>query len=276
MNKILLSKKIKFFTSNYLTNFEKAYSILNDTNIGYLLEQNFNIKVSFFNYLKLKKITSYLIKRKDYTFLLNFKKFYNVKILIKKGVFVPQYDTEKLVDHVLKEKNNFKKGIEIGIGTGAISIAISNNSNIFMDGIDISQKAINLAKKNILLNNLKEKNHFFKKNIFKLTIQKKYDFIVSNPPYISKKDPLVTKWVKKHQPKKALYAEKNGMLFYDYIIKNCKKLLKNNGHIFFEIDYQKKENLLKLIKANKSIIKDYLFDRDFNNKIRYLILIIEY
>ncbi len=183
--------------------------------------------------------------------------FFNVK----KGVFVPENETEELIDLI----NNYKTGIEVGTGTGVISISLSLKK-IKMVAIDISTKSIKLAKLNAKKNNTVV--DFKREDIFKYVPDTKFDFLVSNPPYISVGDPLVENWVKKNQPYKALYAKKNGLEFYEFLISNRKKFVKPGGKLFFEIGWNQKNELeKKILKSLK-----YNFISDINNYYRYLII----
>ncbi len=269
--------KISDFLINYSDLFKKKflnyylnYYELDLKNKEELLE----LIIEFKKIKKIKKIVKKDLSNKDTTFLLSKKRIYNVDLKIKKGVFVPQYDTEILIEEILKNKKNFKNGLEVGVGTGVISISIIKNSNIKMTGIDLSKKAIKLTKKNLLKNDINNnENIFFKKNILNFSPKKKYDFIISNPPYIDKKNEIndVEKWVKKNQPKKSLYAKENGHFYYKYLINNWIKYINPGGYIFFEIGHKQQELLFKLIKDNLDV-ENFYFVKDYSNNYRCLVI----
>ncbi|BDV03391.1 MAG: release factor glutamine methyltransferase [Candidatus Hepatoplasma scabrum] len=225
---------------------------------------------SIIDYLIIKQKLQKLNKQRDLNLICHKKNFYNLSLKIKKGVFIPQYDTEGLIDLVLENEDN-KKGLEIGVGTGAITLAIIKNSNNIMDGIDISKKAIKLTKLNQNKNNLtKARINFFKKDLFKLKINQKYDFIVANPPYVAFNDLFLTTEVKKIQPKKALFAAENGFLFYKYLIKNFDKFLNEDGTFYFEIGIKQELYLKKYLLQFKNLT--FYFAKDLNNIVRFLII----
>lgn len=198
------------------------------------------------------------------------KSFYNLNLKLKKGVFIPQYDTEELVNLVLENEDN-KKGLEVGVGSGAIILSILKNSNNQVDGIDISRKAIKLTKYNQIKNSLNfQKINLLKKDLFKITKKLNYDFIVANPPYVSLKDPLLTEEAKKIQPKKGLFAKENGLYFYKYLISNWDLFLKENGTFYFEIGLNQAKYLQKYLLNFKNL--NFYFKKDFNNIDRYLVI----
>lgn len=213
---------------------------------------------------KSKSILEKKKKGKDITFDLKTKYFFNSYLEIRKKVFVPQFDTEGLIPIVIENISKDKKGLEVGAGTGAISIALSK-LGYKMKSIDISRKAINLSKKNAFLN--KVEIDFKKQNIFNFQPQEKYDFLISNPPYIKYGDKEVEKWVKKNQPKKALYSKNNGLLFYEFLIKNINKYVNENGFLFFEIGHNQKKEIQGFLEHKK-----YNFLEDINGLERYLVI----
>jgi len=111
------------------------------------------------------------------------KHFRYNKLKLKKGVFTPQYDTEGIVD-LVKNRVDYGVGLEVGIGTGAISIAIASETNNVLTAIDINKKAIKLAKKNAKLNKVDKFLNIIESDFFKFKSSNKFDFLVSNPPYI--------------------------------------------------------------------------------------------
>lgn len=249
-----------YFLANY---FEKdKYFFLQEKE-----KKFFTIKEKIIINYKVKKITN---NNKDLNLICRKKRFYNLDLKLKKNVFIPQYDTEGLVDLILtKEKD--QKGIEIGIGSGAIILSILKNSKNIVDGIDINKKAIRLTNLNAKKNNLDfKKINLLKKNVFKIKNNLDYDFLVANPPYISYDDQKITKEVKKIQPKKALFAKENGLYFYKYLIKNNNKFLKENGRMYFEIGMDQDQDLKKYLINFEKL--HFYFVKDLNNINRYLVI----
>ena len=192
--------------------------------------------------------------------------FYGNKIIVNKNVLIPRFETELLVEKTIKYiKNKFNDKIDIldiGTGSGAIAITMNKEINSYVDAIDISSEALKVAKDNNKLNGTNV--NLFISDVFE-SVNKKYDVIISNPPYIAK-DEEIMDIVKNNEPHIALYADMNGLYFYDKILRECKDYLKDNFIIAFEIGYWEASEIVGL--ANKyldniciSVEKDYS-DRD--------------
>ena len=190
--------------------------------------------------------------------------FYGNKIKVDKRVLIPRFETEGLVEIALKYLSNTNIDIvDLGTGSGCIAITLKKKlPSINIDAVDISSDALDLAKENAVINNVDV--NFIKGDMLK-QLNKKYDVIISNPPYISY-DEEVMDIVKNNEPNIALYADNNGLYFYEEILKNCKRYLKDKYFIFFEIGYNQGESIkelaLKYLNCNVEIKKDLQgFDR---------------
>lgn len=190
--------------------------------------------------------------------------FYGNIIKVDKRVLIPRFETEGLVEIALKYLNNTNLDIvDLGTGSGCIAITLKKKlPNINIDAIDISGDAISLAKENAKLNNVEI--NFINGDMIE-SLNKKYDCIISNPPYIAY-DEEVMDVVKNNEPNIALYADNNGLYFYKEILKKCKKNLKDKFYIFFEIGYSQAQEItdlaLKYLDCNVEIKKDLQgFDR---------------
>ncbi len=190
--------------------------------------------------------------------------FYGNIIKVDKRVLIPRFETEGLIELALKYlKNTNLDIVDLGTGSGCIAITLKKKlPNINIDAVDISMDAIDLAKENAKLNNTNI--NFINGNMLN-PLNKKYDVIISNPPYISY-DEEIMDIVKNNEPNIALYADNNGLYYYEEILKNCKKYLKDKYYIFFEIGYNQgekiKEIALKYLNCNVEIKKDLQgFDR---------------
>lgn len=190
--------------------------------------------------------------------------FYGNTIKVDNRVLIPRFETEGLVEIALKYLTNTNLDIvDLGTGSGCISITLKKKlPNITIDAVDISNDALDLAKENAELNNVHI--NFINGDMLK-PLSKKYDCIISNPPYIAY-DEEVMDIVKNNEPNIALYADNNGLYFYEEILKNCKNYLKDKYYIFFEIGYSQalriKDIALKYLDCNVEIKKDLQgFDR---------------
>lgn len=194
--------------------------------------------------------------------------FYGNIIKVDKRVLIPRFETEGLVEIVFSHLTNTNLDIvDLGTGSGCIAITLKKKlSNINMDAVDISKDALNLAKENAKINNVDI--NFYNGDMLK-PLNKKYDCIISNPPYIAY-DEEVMDIVKNNEPNNALYADNNGLYFYEEILKNATNYLKEKYYIFFEIGYSQgeaiKELALKYLDCTVEIKKDL---QGFN---RYVII----
>ena len=200
-------------------------------------------------------------KKKGYPiqYLIGFVDFYNCKIKVNENVLIPRYETEYLVEKAIKylQGKNIKTGIDLCTGSGCIAIALKKHLNIQIDACDTSEAALKVAKKNA--KNNKVEIHFFQKDILTEKIEGKYDFLISNPPYVKLDE--YTSEETKYEPQIALFANNNGLEFYQRILEISKYLLNPKGMIIFEIGATLGEEIKKLAldiypKANIKIEKD--------------------
>lgn len=189
-------------------------------------------------------------------------------INVNENVLIPRYETEFLVELVLKSiPENFKGNIlDIGTGSGCISISIAKKlKNAKVVGIDISKKALEVATSNKEINS--SNNVEFKNiDLFNMHNFNNFEIIISNPPYVSYNEEVGKET--KFEPQNAIFAENNGLLFYEEII--IKASLSNNiKHIFFEIGM----NQAKDINAIKDkYLPNYKIEihKDLAGKDRYI------
>lgn len=193
--------------------------------------------------------------------------FYGYKINVDKRVLIPRFETEELVSNTIKYIKKYLKDniniLEIGTGSGCISIALKKElENTNITATDISEDALEVARENANGNNCKI--NFINTNIYD-GINDKFDVIISNPPYISKSENIMD-IVYNNEPHQALFADNNGLYFYEEILKNIKKLLKDKYLICFEIGMTQAEDIRqichKYLKNVNFIIKKDLQDRD--------------
>lgn len=219
------------------------------------------VEVTDDEFKKIMDLVTKVNNGEDITFDIGYRYFRNNKLKLKEGVFVPQYDTEQIID-ILLSKNIEGRFLEIGTGTGAIPISIIKETRLSGVTIDINNEATLLAKENYL-SNVKEDDgrlEFINGDFFDYRSEEKYDLIISNPPYIDYEDKYVDDWVKANQPKEALYADDNGLKFYKDIFLRVKDLLVDNGYIIVEIGFDQGEVLKTLaseISNEVEVIKDY-------------------
>lgn len=189
--------------------------------------------------------------------------FMSLKFYTERGVLIPRSDTETLVEKILDftDENKEYKVLDICTGTGCIGISIANyRKKAEVKLLDISDIAINLAKRNIILNNVNDRVFAEKEDILKDYPKEKYDIIVSNPPYIESDviDTLQVE-VKDYEPHLALDGGKDGLIFYRRIVDIAPDMLNKDGILAFEIGYNQGSKVLELMEKNFyniQIIKD--------------------
>ena len=221
---------------------------------------------------RLKKIANainkYLLEKVPVQYILGYTYFYGLKLNVNKSVLIPRRETEELVDYVINENKITKpKILDIGTGSGAIAIALKANIESNVTAVDISDAALEVAKENARKNNLEI--NFIKSDIFK-NVKGRYDIIVSNPPYIAKEE-IVAELVYLNEPHLALYAEADGLYYYDKILKEAKHYLEHRNMLVFEIPENKDEKLIGLVKT---YYKDSDFEilKDLQAKSRILVI----
>ncbi|MDU5569751.1 MAG: peptide chain release factor N(5)-glutamine methyltransferase [Peptoniphilus harei] len=219
-----------------------------------------------------KKYFDILKKRQEglpLQYILGREDFYGRTFTVLEGVLIPRQDTEISVEVILKIliENNINKMLEIGCGTGIVSITVDLESKRQMDvtAIDISPYAI----KNTTINKKKLKSNIkiFKSDLFD-KVSGKFDLIYSNPPYIKSSEiENLQLEVKDHEPRLALDGGIDGLYFYREIIKEAPNYLNNNGFLVFEIGYDEAEDISLIMEKNFNT-KIY---KDLNNLDRVIV-----
>ena len=207
--------------------------------------------------------------------LVGFEYFYDRKYKVTKDVLSPRMETEELIYKVIEyvkasSKNNFKI-LDLCTGSGIIAITLKKELSQFSIDVvasDISEEAIKVSKENAQSHDATIK--FIQSDIFD-NIADKFDIIVSNPPYIDRKDEVTMQDnVLKYDPHLALFAEEEGMYFYRKIIEQANDYLNENGVIFFEIGYDQKDKIIKLADLNGYSAEVY---KDINGRDRMAFLV---
>ncbi len=208
-----------------------------------------------------------LINRRSFkepiAYILKKKEFWSKSFLVDENTLIPRPETELIVEKIVdtfKEKRLFI--LDIGTGTGCILLSIlSELKNSKGIGIDISKKALLIAKQNSKKFKLTEKTKFYKRSVEEINHQK-FDLIVSNPPYILKKDiKNLDDDIRNFEPKLALDGGNDGLDVIKKVIYKSRRILKTKGMLALEIgneQFKKVSNILKNNKfKTKFLIKDY-------------------
>ena len=201
-------------------------------------------------------------------YLLGKTSFMDLEFKVNSSVLIPRPETEELVRLILKENLDGKEILDIGTGSGCIAISIAKNlPNSKVSALDISNDAIEVAKENAKLNSVSIE--FINADIFEYNSDKKYDVIISNPPYVTELEKtLMKKNVLDFEPELALFVEDNEPLkYYTEIINFSKFSLKSNGLLFFEINNKYYDDLNQYLVEN-----DFKFQKfdDHRNLSRFI------
>lgn len=185
-------------------------------------------------------------------YIIGHAEFFGMQLEVDERVLIPRPETEELVELILAEnpKENLKV-LDIGTGSGAIALALAKNRPDWtITASDISQDALDLASKNAEFQNF---NIFFKKSDCFSEISSKYDIIVSNPPYISRRDESeVGLNVLHSEPHLALFADEDGLAIYRRIAEEVKNYLGDGGKIYLEIGYKQGQSVPELFRKHLS------------------------
>ena len=221
---------------------------------------------------ELKTLKSFIqrrLKREPLQYITNSCEFYGLEYFINENVLIPRPETEMIIDIAEKALINKKtpKVLDIGTGSGCIGITLaSRNKDYDILGIDISDKALDVANRN--KDNLSNIT-FIKMDILNQTPKGKYDIIISNPPYIPLRDfPKVTKDVKGYEPMIALTDQADGLTFYRRYMNIVDNILKDDGKILLEVGlnqhpFEVKKILIEKGMSNIKLIKDLNGDNRF-------------
>ena len=198
--------------------------------------------------------------------------FYGNILEVNKNVLIPRFETEELlsktIEYIKKYFNKTLDIVDLGTGSGCIAITLKKELDCNMDAVDISKSALEIAQKNAINNDVNI--NFYLGNMLE-PLNKKYDCIISNPPYISY-DEKIMELVKNNEPHTALYADDNGLYFYKAILANASKYLKNKSIIAFEIGYEQGTAIKEISKKyfTNSTIK---VEKDMQGKDRFVFIL---
>lgn len=203
-------------------------------------------------------------------YITNNQEFMGLDFYVDSNVLIPQPDTEILVEEVIglcKEESNV---LDLCTGSGAIGVSIAKNiKNAEVTMSDISDKALEIAKKNAINNEVIDKCKFILSDMFE-NIQEKFDCIVSNPPYI--KTEIITTLDKEvqNEPYLALDGGEDGLYFYKFIAQNAYKYLNEKGILALEIGYDQKEEVIELLEK-VGIYKEIYCKKDLAGNDRIVV-----
>ena len=264
---------------------DSFFFIISDEYMGFkridiVLKSDFLIDKKSLNLMQIA--TKQLKQEIPIQYIIGKTEFFGLPFNINKEVLIPRPETEELVEHVLKEVSLTKickttkdettnekqlKILDIGTGSGCIAISLKKQlPSSKTSAMDVSDEALRIAKKNAVLN--KVDINFIHQDILKTNnLDKLYDVIVSNPPYVRELEKKEMKNnVLNNEPHLALFVDdKNPLLFYNKIAELAENFLTKNGQIHFEINQYLGKETIKLLaeKGFKNIqLKKDIFGND--------------
>ena len=228
--------------------------------IAFLLAERLQLSPSEFQLKQDMELTSQQVKQAQNDvrklakgispqYILGYSWFFGYKILVKRGVLIPRFETEELVEWALENLANSDKVLDLGTGSGCITVALAKESakrqitNLDLYASDVTDAALRTSEENFLIHKVDVTVR--KANI--LIGLEKFDKIISNPPYIkeTEKD-VMDQNVLQNEPKEALFGGKNGIEFYQKFVKQVRDHLNSGGEFFLEFGFSEKDQLADL------------------------------
>jgi len=225
-------------------------------------------------YLKEKDLENAILELKNgrpIQYVVGNVDFYNSVINVNESVLIPRFETELLVDKLIKYcKSKFINEIKIldmCTGSGCIAISLKKELDCCVDAVDISKEALLVAKENAFNNSVSV--NFIESNLFD-NVNCKYNVIVSNPPYISYNEDIMD-IVKNNEPNIALYAPDDGLYYYKEILSKINEYLLDNFIVAFEIGMNQSEEIVKAINSYLPNV-EVRVEKDYNNRDRFIFI----
>lgn len=207
--------------------------------------------------IQYEEVMGKIIQGVPLQYITNTQEFMKYPFYVDENVLIPQPDTEILVEEVLKIAQNENKEKILDICTGSGCIGISLACNLFNSKVtmsDISKEALEIAKKNVEKNQVKQKVTLLQSNLFE-NIKGKFDIIVSNPPYIETKEISRLSKQVQAEPIIALDGGEDGLYFYRKLIQQAPNYLEKEGYLCMEIGYNQRKTVTKLLEESKKYKK---------------------
>ena len=218
------------------------------------------------------KFKDLILKRsrgKPLAYLTGNKSFWKYHFKVNEKVLIPRPDTEIIIEEVLKLYKNkvHLNFLEVGVGSGCIALSILKEKKFFLStGVDLSRDSIEICRYNANKLGVGNRIKLLKSDVDNL-IFRKYDLIISNPPYIKKFDlKKLDKGVRNYEPKLALDGGLEGLSVIRKVVKKSSELLKAHGKLILEIGYDQKNSVKKMLKENNFYINNIVKDLAKNDR----------
>ena len=201
-----------------------------------------------------------LIKGTPLQHITHSQEFMKMNFFVNEDVLIPRPDTEILVEEVIKiaKKIQAKNILDLCTGSGAIAVSLAKYiKNSKITAIDISKRAIEIARRNAKKNEVENQIKFLESDLFTNLPKEKFDIIVSNPPYIKKHIIKMLDKQVQNEPEIALNGGEDGLDFYRKIINQACEFLKYEGYLCLEIGYDQKIEVIDLIEQEDKYTNTY-------------------
>ncbi|MEG1284394.1 MAG: peptide chain release factor N(5)-glutamine methyltransferase [Romboutsia sp.] len=211
----------------------------------------------------LKRFVEERLHGRPIAYIVGNREFMGLDFYVQEGVLIPRPDTEPLVEEVIElcKDRECVSILDIGTGSGAITVSLAKYiKNSKVTSFDISDIALEIGKKNAISNDVGSQVEFIKSDLFTAIkgSRIKFDIIVSNPPYIRKKDiETLHPQVKDYEPYNALEGGEDGLDFYKNITNQSKEYLRQGGILAYEVGHDQAEDV-KHIMENCGYTKIYM------------------
>lgn len=260
-----------------------AKALNKDLNWTYV---NLEKKISKKKFFKYEILIKKKLKKFPTAYLLGNKEFYSMNFKVNENTLIPRPETEVIIEEIKKKFQNKKNFLVLDLGTGSGCILLSilkEFKNATGIGIDKYLETVKVARINSKQNNLSKRSKFFKldwsqKDFFKQIIKinkafsgnKKFDLVVSNPPYLLKHEINTLMPEVLYEPKESLYDNKDGLSFYKIVLPKINSLVSENSYIYLEINPKNKKNIEKICKINNLRNSHYI--KDLSGKYRFVLI----
>lgn len=200
------------------------------------------------------------------SYIIGWREFYGRRFKVTPAVLIPRHETEVLVEAALKVGRNTV--LDVGTGSGCIAVTIALEvPDAKVTAIDLSPDAIEIAEHNAVA--LGANVEFIESNLFDRVQERKFELIVSNPPYVAYDDELAPQ-VKDHEPHQALYAEDQGMAFYKRLAAETDKHLVQNGTLLIELGDGQADRVAEIFRQENWQEPEFVKDLDGNKRVAVL------
>lgn len=278
--KSLLNKTTEFFKEKNIPNPRLDAEVL----LADLLDmERIKLYVNFDYPLTKEELAEYRervvrrAKREAVSYIIGYKEFMSLEFEVEEGVLIPRPETELLVENILdhceKEELESPNIVEVGPGSGAIMVSLGHYlSEAKILGIDISEKAVKVTRKNIKKHELGDRLKVNKGDLLQPLLKRNtqnVDIVVSNPPYINDQDMKNLQPEVKKEPELALAGGEDGLDVYKKLIPQASSVLKADGLLALEIGHDQGSRLEKFIKQTGEY-QDIEIKEDYNGKDRMI------